>query len=122
MNESLRTAVERILPRVQMPGQYVGGELHSIVKDPTSVRSRICFAFPDTYSLGMSHHGLQILYGMVNADDRWSCERAFCPHPDFEKELAPPSCPSLVLKTILLSPNSHLSVSPFNTKSVTPTF
>lgn len=87
MNESLRAQIERILPRVQMPGQYVGGELHSIVKDPSSVRSRFCFAFPDTYSLGMSHHGLQILYGLVNSDERWACERAFCPHPDFEREL-----------------------------------
>lgn len=85
---SLREIVERrILPRVKTPGQYVGGELHSVVKDPATVQGRVCMAFPDTYTLGMSHHGLQILYSLLNADPRWACERAFTPFPDFEAEL-----------------------------------
>ena len=112
MNESLRTAVERILPRVQMPGQYVGGELHSVTKDPATVRSRICFAFPDTYSLGMSHHGLQILYGLVNSDERWACERAFCPHPDFEKELRAAGLPLYSLENF--SPLSEFHIVGFS--------
>lgn len=83
--QDLREIVERrILPRVRTPGQYVGGELHSVVKDPATVRGRVCLAFPDTYALGMSHHGMQILYSLLNADERWACERAFTPLPDCE--------------------------------------
>lgn len=88
MSASLRNAImTRVLPHVRMPGQYVGGETNAVVKDHASVETMICLAFPDTYSMGMSHHGLQVLYSIVNADARWACERAFCPLPDFEKQL-----------------------------------
>lgn len=99
MNNELRAQVEKLLLRVQMPGQYVGGERNQVVKDSATVQGRICLAFPDTYSLGMSHHGLQVLYSLVNADDRWACERAFCPAPDFEKELRQASLPLYSLET-----------------------
>lgn len=99
LNHELREAIVRILPRVQMPAQYVGGERHAVVKDPSSVAARVCLAFPDTYSLGMSHHGLQVLYSLVNADERWACERAFCPQPDFERELRGAGLPLYGLET-----------------------
>src|SRR5262245_40164164 len=70
-NTALKDAVTRLLPRVQAPAQYLGGELHSVAKDHRHVRGRLCLAFPDTYSLGMSHHGLQVLYSTMNADPRW---------------------------------------------------
>jgi radical SAM family uncharacterized protein len=87
MSHDLKAAVHRLLPRVQTPGQYTGGELNSIVKDPRQVRAKLCLAFPDTYALGMSHHGLQVLYSIMNDDPRWACERAFTPWLDFEAEL-----------------------------------
>ncbi len=98
-NAELRQRVEQILLRVQMPGQYVGGERNQVVKDPATVEARVCLAFPDTYSLGMSHHGLQVLYSLMNADARWACERAFCPAPDFEKELRHAGLPLYSLET-----------------------
>ena len=61
-NTALKEAVFRLLPRVQTPAQYIGGELNSVVKDHRQVRGKLCLAFPDTYTLGMSHHGLQVLY------------------------------------------------------------
>src|SRR5882757_222721 len=84
MNTALREAVGRLLPRVQQPAQYIGGELNSVVKDHRQVRGRLCLAFPDTYSLGTSHHGLQVLYTIMNNDPQWVCERAFAPWLDFE--------------------------------------
>src|SRR5215475_2584113 len=87
MNTSLKEAVGRLLPKVQMPAQYGGGEHNSVVKDHRGVRGRLCLAFPDTYSLGTSHHGLQVLYTIMNNDPQWACERAFTPWPDFEAEL-----------------------------------
>src|SRR6059058_3959787 len=87
INTSLKQAVERLLPRVQMPAQYCGGELNSVVKDHRQVRGKLCLAFPDTYSLGTSHHGLQVLYTIMNDDPQWACERSFTPWIDFEGEL-----------------------------------
>ena len=76
-----------ILPRVRMPAQYIGGELNIVRKDPAASRGRLCLCFPDTYSIGMSHHGLQVLYSLMNARDDWACERAFTPLMDMEAEL-----------------------------------
>jgi radical SAM family uncharacterized protein len=88
MSDSLRESViTRVLPNVRLPGQYVGGELHSVVKNRDALEGTLCLAFPDTYTMGMSHHGLQVLYSLINRDSRWACERVFCPLPDFEAEL-----------------------------------
>src|SRR5918911_5428283 len=87
LNTALKETVVRLLPRVQTPAQYLGGELNSVVKDHRHVRGRLCLAFPDTYTLGMSHHGLQVLYTIINADPQWACERCFTPWTDFEAEL-----------------------------------
>lgn len=87
MNTALKEAIHRILPRVKTPGQYMGGELNSIAKDHRQVRGTLCLAFPDAYGLGMSHHGLQVLYTIMNNDPQWACERAYTPWLDFEAEL-----------------------------------
>src|SRR5579884_3947522 len=98
-NTSLKQAVDRLLPRVQQPAQYIGGELNSVVKDHRQVRGRLCLAFPDTYGLGTSHHGLQVLYTVMNDDPQWACERAFTPWPDFEGELRRAGLPLYGLET-----------------------
>jgi radical SAM family uncharacterized protein len=98
-NTALKEAVMRILPRVQTPAQYLGGELNSVVKDHRQVRGKICLAFPDAYTLGMSHHGLQVLYTIMNNDPRWACERAFTPWIDFEAELRRANLPLYSLET-----------------------
>jgi radical SAM family uncharacterized protein len=86
-HSALKTAVSRFLPRVQTPAQYLGGELNSVVKDHANVRGKLALCFPDAYTLGMSHHGLQVLYTIMNSDPQWACERAFTPWIDFEGEL-----------------------------------
>lgn len=97
--ETLRdTIMNRVLPHVATPGQYVGGEKHAVVKEE-GVECRLCLAFPDTYTLGMSHHGLQVLYSLVNADPRFACERAFTPFPDMEAELRMRGLPLYGLET-----------------------
>lgn len=88
----------RILPNVQTPAQYLGGELNSVRKDHGTVKGTVCLAFPDTYALGMSHHGLQVLYSLMNARD-WACERAFTPLPDFEAALRAHEVPLYSLET-----------------------
>ena len=99
LNTTLKNAVYRILPRVKTPAQYTGGELNTITKDHARVRGKLCLAFPDTYTLGMSHHGLQVLYTIMNNDPQWACERAFAPWLDFEAELRKNGLPLYGLET-----------------------
>jgi hypothetical protein len=91
--------VARVLPRVQMPAQYLGGEWNRVRKDPRQVRGRVCLAFPDAYTIGMSHHGLQVLYAVMNAREDWYCERAFAPLLDMERELRKRELPLYSLET-----------------------
>ena len=67
-------------------------------KDHGTVLGTVCLAFPDTYALGMSHHGLQVLYSLMNARD-WACERVFTPLPDFEAGLRAQGLPLYSLET-----------------------
>src|SRR3954462_14896603 len=99
LNEALKNVVvSRILPNVRTPAQYLGGELNSMCHDHRTVEGTVCLAFPDTYSLGMSHHGLQVLYSLMNAHG-WACERAFTPLPDFEAALRQHGLPLYGLET-----------------------
>jgi radical SAM family uncharacterized protein len=91
--------VSHLLPRVQMPGQYLGGELNAVVKNHAQVRGKLCLAFPDAYTIGMSHHGLQVLYTLMNGFDDWACERAFAPWPDMEAQLRGAGLPLYSLET-----------------------
>lgn len=99
INTALKQAVLRFLPKISTPAQYVGGEVNSIVKDHRTVRGKLCLAFPDTYGLGMSHHGFQVLYSLMNADPQWACERAFTPWLDFEAAMRAHALPLYSLET-----------------------
>ena len=74
--------LERILPTVQKPGRYTGGEYNSVVKDWEKTPTRVCLAFPDIYDLGMSNLGLAILYDVLNALPDVLAERAYLPWVD----------------------------------------
>ncbi|MCE9553609.1 MAG: TIGR03960 family B12-binding radical SAM protein [Planctomycetes bacterium] len=100
MNQTLKDQiVGRILPRMQTPAQYIGGELNAVLKDHSSVAGRLCLAFPDAYSIGMSHHGLQVLYTLMNRRDDWLCERVFAPWRDMEGALREAGLPLYSLES-----------------------
>ena len=86
-DEQIASVLEQILPRVEKPGRYSGGELNSIVKDWDNVDVRLVLAFPDIYDLGMSNLGLMILYDLVNRHTTMLAERVFSPWTDMEKEM-----------------------------------
>ncbi|MCQ2546545.1 MAG: TIGR03960 family B12-binding radical SAM protein [Clostridia bacterium] len=77
--------LESILKRVEKPARYIGGEVNMVRKNPDDVSVRIGFAFPDTYEIGMSYMGMQILYNILNGNDRICCERVFAPAADMEE-------------------------------------
>lgn len=80
----LKDKIESILPLVQKPARYTGGELNSVVKNKDNIDLRFAFCFPDTYEIGMSHLGIKILYGLINSKDNYWCERVFAPDTDME--------------------------------------
>ncbi len=77
--------LQRLLPTVQKPARYTGGEYNQIIKDLSQVRVRVAFCFPDTYEIGMSNVGMRILYDVMNAQDGVWCERVFAPWGDMEE-------------------------------------
>ena len=77
--------LDKLLKKVEKPARYIGGEVNSIKKDPEKVSVRMGFAFPDTYEIGMSYMGLQILYNILNKNDDIYCERVFAPAMDMEE-------------------------------------
>ena len=88
-----------ILLSVEHPERYIGNEINSVVKDRDSVKIRCAMCFPDVYEIGMSHLGIQILYGMFNArDDVW-CERVYSPWGDLEEIMKREDIPLFALES-----------------------
>ena len=65
--------LEPLLPLVQKPIQYVGGELNSTSKQWDEVDVRWALMYPDAYEVGLPNQGLQILYEVLNEQD-WSSQ------------------------------------------------
>ena len=100
MEKDIRTVLdERIWPFVETPGQYVGGEPNSIVKDHDSVDVTFALAFPDAYTVGISHLGYQILYDILNARDDVAAERVYAPFSDMAAKLREERVPLCSLET-----------------------
>ena len=79
--------LERILPRVQKPARYTGGEYNQIIKNKDAVDVRVAFCFPDTYEIGMSNLGMGILYSTMNELPYVWCERVYAPWGDMYEEM-----------------------------------
>jgi radical SAM family uncharacterized protein/radical SAM-linked protein len=94
-----RQALESILPTVEKPARYVGGEWNSVNKPEQSVGVRIALCFPDVYEIGMSHLGLKILYSLLNKHESWQAERVYAPWPDMEARLRDRGVPLLSIES-----------------------
>ena len=90
---------QRILPAVQKPARYTGGEWGEIKKDLQDVRVRVAFCFPDTYEIGMSNVGMRILYGVMNRMDGVWCQRVFHPWGDMEEAMRQHNLPLWALES-----------------------
>lgn len=79
--------IERLLPKVQKPARYCGGEINTIIKDKSKVTTRVAFCFPDLYEVGMSHLGMKLFYSAFNKREEIWCERVFAPAEDMRSLL-----------------------------------
>ena len=95
----MNRTLEHILPRVQKPARYTGGEYNAVVKDRRAVDVRYALCFPDTYEIGMSNLGVRILYGLMNEMDGVWCERVFAPWGDMEEEMRRAHMPLFALES-----------------------
>ncbi|MHB8620579.1 MAG: TIGR03960 family B12-binding radical SAM protein [Chloroflexota bacterium] len=91
--------LDRLLPLVNKPARYTGGELNQTVKPEAEVDVRLVLAFPDVYEVGSSNQGLQILYNIVNLRPGMQAERAYCPWPDMESAMRRENLPLYSLET-----------------------
>src|SRR6266516_7917737 len=83
--ESVYPALERLLPSVRKPIQYVGGEVGSVVKDWDSADVRWALMYPDAYEVGLPNQGIQILYEVLNDREGVLAERTYSVWPDLEQ-------------------------------------
>ncbi len=90
---------DEILMTLDKPDRYIGNEINSIYKDPATVDIRFCMCFPDVYEIGMSHLGIQILYGMLNQREDVSCERVYSPWVDLDKIMREKNIPLFALES-----------------------
>jgi len=94
-----RWNIEQLLAHVEKPSRYIGGEVNSVARDRRACDVSCVLAFPDVYEVGMSHLGLQILYAVLNKEDRVAAERVFAPWPDMENQLRSQNVPLVSLES-----------------------
>lgn len=91
--------IDKLLKKVEKPGRYIGEEINIVKKKPDDVKLRFGFAFPDTYEIGMSYMGMQILYGVLNHEEDIYCERIFAPAKDMESLIRKENLPLFTIET-----------------------
>jgi len=97
-NEKLALS-DDILMKVDKPARYIGHEVNAVIKDKSKVNIRFAMCFPDVYEIGMSHLGIQILYGMLNdMEDVW-CERVYSPWVDLDAIMRRENIPLFALES-----------------------
>lgn len=95
----MNRTLEKILPKVQKPSRYTGGEYNAVVKDKAEVNIRYGLCFPDTYEIGMSNLGCRILYGLMNHQSDVWCERIYSPWGDMEEQMRAQGIPLYALES-----------------------
>ena len=82
MDEKQLAAIDRLLPTVEKPARYIGGEMNTSIKPRTKETAAFAFCFPDSYEVAMSHLGMKILYHILNKQPDMLCERVMMPWVD----------------------------------------
>ena len=82
--ENVFDALESLLPHVQKPVQYVGGELNSVKKSWDEAKAHWVLMYPDAYEVGLPNQGVAILYEVLNERSDTLCERTYSVWPDLE--------------------------------------
>jgi radical SAM family uncharacterized protein len=95
----IKFKLERILPTVQKPARYIGGELNEVVKNWDLIETRVALVFPDIYDIGMSNLGLAVLYELINDRPDALAERVYIPWIDMETAMRRAGIPLFSLES-----------------------
>jgi radical SAM family uncharacterized protein len=98
-SDEIRTKLQYILPTVQKPARYTGGELNQVVKYWDSIQTHVALVFPDIYDIGMSNLGLAILYELINQRHDVLAERVYNPWKDMETAMRSAGVPLYSLES-----------------------
>ncbi len=97
--QTIQKAIQHILPRVQKPGRYTGGEVNQVVKNWEEVSTRVALVFPDIYDIGLPNLGLAILYDLINQKPEYLAERSYAPWADMEEQIRQAGIPLFSLES-----------------------
>ncbi|PLV59468.1 TIGR03960 family B12-binding radical SAM protein [Thermotoga sp. KOL6] len=87
------------LPWVRKPSRYIGKEINCVIKDPGEVSLRMALVFPDTYEIGTSNYGLEVLYHILNNQpDVWA-ERSYLPWVDMIEKMKEKGVPLYTMES-----------------------
>lgn len=95
----IKKKLKAILPTVEKPGRYFGGELNHVAKDWNQIENRAALVFPDIYDIGVPNLGIAILYETINLRSDTLCERAYLPWLDMEKAMRENNVPLYSLES-----------------------
>ncbi len=95
--ESVFPRLEALLPLIQKPIQYVGGELNSTVKDWDATDVRWCLMYPDAYEVGLPNQGVMILYEVLNEQPGVLAERTYSVWPDLATKMRESGVPAFTV-------------------------
>ena len=98
-NSNVKDIIQKILPNVRKPARYIGNELNSVHKDWDKTPIKVALTYQDTYEIGMSNLGVQILYYILNQEKDVLAERVFAPWPDMEEQLKANNLPIFSLES-----------------------
>ena len=79
LDEKMLAAIDRLLPLVEKPARYIGGEMNTDIKERQKETAAFAFCFPDSYEVAMSHLGMKILYYILNIQRHLRCTREMTP-------------------------------------------
>ena len=92
-------AIDRLLPLVEKPARYIGGEMNADIKERKKETAAFAFCFPDSYEVAMSHLGMKILYHILNKQPDMLCERVMMPWVDMSELLKKNDIPLFSLES-----------------------
>jgi radical SAM family uncharacterized protein len=95
--ESVFPLLEPLLPLIQKPIQYVGGELNSQVKPWDECDVRWALMYPDAYEVGLPNQGVMILYEVLNEQPGVLAERTYSVWPDLATKMREHGVPAFTV-------------------------
>ncbi|KPK36295.1 MAG: radical SAM protein [Nitrospira bacterium SG8_35_1] len=98
-NKQLPQNIAKLLAHVKKPSRYIGNEFNACSKNWDEAEFRVALIFPDLYEIGMSHHGLQILYSVINAQEGLLADRVYGPDKDLEELLQSSGTPIFAVES-----------------------